>query len=159
MLPEKTAQTKRAHPVCGERRSSIKSCRNWAFLEPIPFLAAFSPSLAEAVLHKARPGEITPRNDALLPAYSQDFCKAHPQNKIPRWDTGGEDPAHPRSQPRAIAGGRHRSAGESIPGPRRTPGAPLSSRFVWKTAAGRHDRRVPLAAKFQPKGFLRRTSS
>lgn len=131
------------HASClWERCSSIKSCRNLAPLELIPFLAASSLAPGEAVVHRAWRGEQEPR--LLLPV----LCKE--PEKIPR------EIHHIPSQPLpATALPRRRKHSQPLPNSRHPA-------FLWicvKKSCWQSGPKGPSGWKFKPQGFLGRTSS
>lgn len=140
---------RQTHTSClRELCSSIKSCCNLAFLEPVPLLAAFSRRSRGA--QGSAPANTKER--AAPACCSQKLCKAPQKNamgghcrRYRDGDNGGKIYPLPSSL--------HRDGGKSIPSPDPTCGAPLSSAFVRKTAAGGRDRRVPPAANLNPKAF------
>lgn len=135
------------HASClWERCSSIKSCRNLAPLELIPFLAASLLALGEAVVHRAWQGEQEPR--LLLPVYLQVLCKE--PEKIP-WEIH-HIPSQPLHVTTLLCRRKH---SQPLPNSRH-------SAFLWicvKKSCWQPGPKGPSGWKFKPQGFLHRTSS
>lgn len=128
--------------------SSIKSCRNLAPLELIPFLAASALALGEVVVHRTWQRERHQEPRLLLPAICRCFAK-NPQ-KIPR------EIHHTPSQPlHATALLCRRKHSQPLPNLRHPA-------FLWicvKKSCWQPGLKGPSGWKFKPQGFLRRTSS